>query len=1104
MDVAGKLPHDRQSRVNRLPHRSLPDRSAHDPGVGPPAFHLRFLGTPRLLRGTPAVVDGADDPPSLLPAGKPLALLAYLHRRRQPAHREHLVDLLWSGVEPERARQSLRQALTTVRRVLGPDAIVTADDGVRLDLALGSDVGEVEAALARGDFEEAVGWARGRFLDAFALPGADGFERWAEGERAALDAALVHAREALVRRALADGRYATARTQARALRDADPDRQAAWRLLLDVLVAAGDAGAALLEAAALEAWARDERRELETATARLLRRVREPARPTGRDEAAEERAPWTTTDLVGRATEFAALLDAWRQVRTTGLVRVRVVGRAGIGKSRLVSDLARRLASDGTPVATVRCAPGAQGIAGGVLADVAVALAGLPGALGVPPGCADDLVELAPALAGTFRAATASRAAAGGDVGERDRRRVLAVQHLLGAVCDDRPCALVIDDLHWADAYSAQLLHAVFSRASAVRALVVETARPVLGSSESADADGAARERLAMTLGPLAPSDVDALVRSVAQLPDDAPWTRPAIAALHAVTDGVPFAVLDLLSRLHESRHLAVVDERWHAPDGDAVLAAIQRGGGPRGRLAALTPTGRDVLAWLAVAGVPLATGELPAAAADDEDRSRTLHDLARRDLARPADGYATEPGARRWECAHDEIRDAVLAALDVPSRTRIARALGEAWLGAASAQPAATARTTLRHAARLLREAGAMDRLTVAYARWRAIVPAGARRAPESTLARDFLGPDATPEHVGALLRSRPWPTRLAASVRQRVSAGAAVSLCAAALVAGAWAGRSTEAAGAGTPTRLRILNPPTGWTPGLPMTPVPTVEVLDATGRPVFDATDSVRLRSASPGSVIGGRTVLPVREGRARFDQATLLNVGEGPVRLAFTYPGVPALMLEVPHLEDRLLVSALFLEQGSVNGRPVTPRQRSLRVMAGESLTIELDLRYTSPWPAANVVLGATPSWGDPATGFVRLASLVTPGVDYGAHARFTVRAPDAPGAHRILLAMGAEENVGYLLSGTNWSVGRPVWGDGNDVAHWSADQVAEANASGSAPTRMLSHRDGSPRTGLARSSPAPLLASKPVRVAATTIELEVVRAPAAGAALARQR
>jgi len=41
-------------------------------------------------------------------------------------------------------------------------------------------------------------------------------------------------------------------------------------------------------------------------------------------------------------------------------------------------------------------------------------------------------------------------------------------------------------------------------------------------------------------------------------------------------------------------------------------------------------------------------------------------------------------------------------------------------------------------------------------------------------------------------------------------------------------------------------------------------------------------------------------------------------------------------------------------------------------------------------------------------------------------------PEHPGRHTVLIVMGPDDSVDHLFSATNWSLGLPVWHDGNDL------------------------------------------------------------------------
>jgi len=82
------------------------------PSVDPTALRLELLGDASLATAAKGDARGVG-----LTAGKPLALLAFLHCA--PAHsasREQLLELLWSDAEPEAGRHTLRQTLWYIGR----------------------------------------------------------------------------------------------------------------------------------------------------------------------------------------------------------------------------------------------------------------------------------------------------------------------------------------------------------------------------------------------------------------------------------------------------------------------------------------------------------------------------------------------------------------------------------------------------------------------------------------------------------------------------------------------------------------------------------------------------------------------------------------------------------------------------------------------------------------------------------------------------------------------------------------------------------------------------------------------------------------------------
>jgi DNA-binding SARP family transcriptional activator len=113
-----------------------------------------------------------------------LALLALLAAGPDAGtSRDRIATLLWPDADPARSRHSLDDALSALRRDLGGSLFVGVATLRPNPELLTSDVAERSDALRRGELERAVALHTGPFLDGFAVPGADEFDRWVDQER---------------------------------------------------------------------------------------------------------------------------------------------------------------------------------------------------------------------------------------------------------------------------------------------------------------------------------------------------------------------------------------------------------------------------------------------------------------------------------------------------------------------------------------------------------------------------------------------------------------------------------------------------------------------------------------------------------------------------------------------------------------------------------------------------------------------------------------------------------------------------------------------------------------------------------------------------------
>ena len=160
-------------------------------------IHVRTLGTLEVT------VDGAAAPSELL-WKKNLALLLYLARApKRRCTREQLIGLLWAEKDDAAARQSVREAIRTLRHYVGENHLRTTGDVIELtDGAVQLDTDQLEQLVKQRDWADTTPLIHGDFLDGFKIPGASGFEDWLTVERShwhglSLDALLRHAEERL-------------------------------------------------------------------------------------------------------------------------------------------------------------------------------------------------------------------------------------------------------------------------------------------------------------------------------------------------------------------------------------------------------------------------------------------------------------------------------------------------------------------------------------------------------------------------------------------------------------------------------------------------------------------------------------------------------------------------------------------------------------------------------------------------------------------------------------------------------------------------------------------------------------------------------------------
>ncbi|HXV56336.1 MAG TPA: BTAD domain-containing putative transcriptional regulator, partial [Gaiellaceae bacterium] len=242
-----------------------------------------------------------------------------------------------------------------------------------------------------------------------------------------------------------------------------------------------------------------------------------------RDE--EREVPAIAAPLVGRDHELAFLQTAFDQVRREGRpALVTVVGDAGVGKSRLARELLVLLEGRAT-VLVGRCLSSEQAATLGPLTQMLKAEAGVldsdpsdeaSGKIArlvettVEQELAADPSRTAAGLAATLGLQAPGDALASLDPRELYRRLVEAWRALLASLARQGPVVVVVEDLHWADATTLDVLDELAERLEGP-ILLLCTARPDLLRSRP-DWGGGRRSFSSLPLDPLGAEESARLV----------------------------------------------------------------------------------------------------------------------------------------------------------------------------------------------------------------------------------------------------------------------------------------------------------------------------------------------------------------------------------------------------------------------------------------------------------------------------------------------------------------------------------------------------------------------------------------------------------------
>lgn len=375
----------------------------------------------------------------------------------------------------------------------------------------------------------------------------------------------------------------------------------------------------------------------------------------------------TPAPLVGRAAEFGVVLDCFATAQDGQTTVIALGGEPGIGKSRLLAALAEHAS-----------AAGALALRGS-----AVDAEGMPPylpfleALGryirqaAPASLRQQLGDAAPILA-TILPEVVSR------LGDLPEHRLLPVEQarlrlyeavtgFVAALTVAAPLVLILDDLHWTDGASLDLLRHIVRTQPQLRLLVAGGYRPGEGADNPAlERTWADLRRLralaTVALAPLAPGGTAALAE--AHLGGE---VDPAVVALlHGQSEGNPFFAEELLRAWSEGGIIRQFGGRWQVAGSPGELPPATILETVRQRLARLPATTTELLGTAAVIGRQFDADLLAGVAGREAEAIEGWMVSAVRA------GLLHADGAGGYRFSHDRVRECLYAEVTPLRRRRL------------------------------------------------------------------------------------------------------------------------------------------------------------------------------------------------------------------------------------------------------------------------------------------------------------------------------------------------------------------------------------------------------------------------------------------------
>jgi predicted ATPase/DNA-binding SARP family transcriptional activator len=686
-----------------------------------PALRIQVLGSFRVWRQGELVSN------ETWPTHKSKTLFKILLTERGHfVSADRLVEYLWPDLPPKQAQNNLWVTVSQVRRVLQPDMprrapsdyILTQREGYMFskDSDYWLDVDAFRAHLEAGRqsdqaptqikaFEAARQLYRGDYLEE------DPYEDWSLATREVLRehylALLTNLAEAHARQ----GRYRRAISLCHEGLAIDNIREAVYRQLMLYHYCAGEQSLALKVYDECKCTLRGEigvdpmpetislYRQIQRRQVEAVDRDVTYPRPT-QDFAVSYSLG--RTPFVGREAEYGRLAACATEAAASRGQVVLITGEPGIGKSRLVQEVAGFAREQGMSTLFACCYQVEQAMSYQPVNDLARQALEDRTAETLPRLPAVWLAEIATLLP-EITDAVPGLPAVPPDVDEsRQGRLFYALARLFATIADCSGLMLAVDDIHWADPATLQFLHHLACHLADRAILLVCTYRSeeVATNEDLATfVHGLKRDAhfLQIRLARFSAEDVNALLEPMV---GSSPRAMELSRWVHRETDGNPFFFVSILQSLLEQGLLNIGEEiEWHVNPQELYAAGIELTlpdalrESVRDRLRRVPKGVRRVLDLAAVLGRRFDFATLQAVTQSGQEMLLdAVEDLVARHLLHE------EEDGRHYDFSHDKIREVVYHDLSGARRVLLHRQVAEKVEAQASGRLDETASILAHH----------------------------------------------------------------------------------------------------------------------------------------------------------------------------------------------------------------------------------------------------------------------------------------------------------------------------------------------------------------------------------------------------------------------